>query len=158
MLITKFISTLLSWVRRPRATRLNEIESPELFRTVIDRERFRADGCVSNFALVVFSCPNGDCSTVKKNMQRLLSTIHDRIRCTDYAGWMGEDELGMLIVDCSTKQVKQLVMTLSAEFAATIGPLIYRIESYPDVPSSQIISPSEESDERAPVSSETMPA
>jgi len=156
--ITKFISTILGRLRGKRATRLNEIQSPEQFRTVIDRERSRADRRRSGFSLVVFTCPIDDGTAAGKNRQRFLSTIHNRIRCTDFAGWIGEDKLGMLIVDSSTKQVNQLVSALSKEFRPSLGPLDYQIESYPESPSTQIISVSAELDGRSPSSSETMPA
>jgi hypothetical protein len=106
--ILKFILTLVGCLCGKRATRLNEIQSPEQFRAVIDREMSRADRCRSHFSLVAFKFAPANREQAHSHMQRLLSDIHNRIRCTDYAGWMGEDELGMLIIDCSTEQVNQL--------------------------------------------------
>jgi hypothetical protein len=158
VLILKVISKLIGCLRGDRAMRLNQIQSPEQFRTVVDRERSRADRNRSGFSLVVFTCPADDCAAARKNRQNLLSAIHDRIRSTDYAGWIGEYKLGMLIVDCPAKQVNQLVSALSAEFRPSLGPLDYQIESYPESPTTQIVSLSADVDERSTSSSETMPA
>ena len=71
---------------------------------------------------------------------------------------MGENELGMLVVDCVAEQVIKLATDLQSEFAPIFGSFDYRIENYPDAPSTQIASTSADTDDRSSLSSEVMPA
>ncbi|MHC4480147.1 MAG: hypothetical protein ACYS1C_04150 [Planctomycetota bacterium] len=114
---------------------------PEAFGAAIRRERSRADRTREPFSLVVVATSlNGmrDAAGLRARLtEELAEIVAQRVRCTDVAGWLDRDSLGLILSATFGEDAWNVVEDVQISLARTFGaPLAarmvsYRVHSYP---------------------------
>lgn len=112
-----------------RETLVGSVHSPTQMNVVLQRERARADRTYSGFSLIVVTTTTQSKTDIK--LRRLARIARQRLRCTDEVGWIDRDALGLLLLDCTSKQSHQIARELFEQLPGESDDLLWRIENYP---------------------------
>src|SRR6185295_2749002 len=74
---------------------LRELHSAEELRTILEREKTRADRSNMAFSLVAFT-PR-EASTAQETLVCLAKILKRRLRCTDETSWLNERQIGAVL-------------------------------------------------------------
>ena len=117
-----FLSKLLS-PRRDRKTTaeaLSFYRTSEQLREILDRERARADRSGPGFAVLKFT-PR-DAATSEHTLAALAQILKRRLRCTDDAGWLGPQQVGVLLPCTSADGARSVAHDVCQSFAEMTPP------------------------------------
>ena len=117
------IQAFRKYLRRPMDERLEipGVYPREVFKTLLQRERERANRNAHGFSLVIFDM--GSPTANPTRFRILASTLRKRTRSIDEVGRIGEGRVGVLLPDTSGEGAIRFVSKVSKEFVASYPPL-----------------------------------
>ncbi len=104
------------------------IESPEYFRTILNREIARADRYNKKISLIVFNVNGYDDST---SIQFFINFLSSRVRLSGEAGWFDEKSIGVLLPDTSLDDAWKMAEMIRKEISYTISQPSCKVYMYP---------------------------
>jgi lipopolysaccharide/colanic/teichoic acid biosynthesis glycosyltransferase len=113
---------------RSKKQRLEGIYSTDKFRTILERERARADRTGKEFSFVVFDLENADKDY--STTRHLTSVLSRRLRLTDEVGWFDNELIGVCLAYTSAEGASKFAEDVSQRMNS-VAPLSYKIYSYP---------------------------
>lgn len=118
--------------RRPSVASGPRIKSYEVFHADLEHRQAMAWNQRYNFSFVLFdvqSVTAGQSQT--KEVSRLLV---NRIRSTDEAGWVGDDQLGVILPYTPTSGAARLAEDLQSRVGKNVASLNYTVYTFPSNP------------------------
>lgn len=112
------------------ANSLNGIYSEKEFRTILDRERSRADRNVCGFTLMLFDIKNT--KTNNTSYRRLIKALTSRhLRSTDEVGWFNNESIGVLLYNTTPVGARSFANDFLVETTPLLPTLSFTIYTYP---------------------------
>ena len=131
----------LSRTIHPRFPATLGLNSPDQFRVTLARERARADRAGNGFALVAFSCGQGENGS--ETPVGLVRILVRRLRTTDEFGWLDTGRIGVLLPNTPVPGAKKVARDVVSSFSCPRAAPSWQVYGYPsDGPPSE--SPWEE--------------
>lgn len=87
------------------------LHSKDRFEEILNSERMRADRSGIQFCLVVYTLDSSQHRTCEEFVQR----VHQRMRGTDYAGIMGESEIGIILWDTKDAGARKFAQAIQED-------------------------------------------
>jgi lipopolysaccharide/colanic/teichoic acid biosynthesis glycosyltransferase len=106
------------------------IHSAREFRSILEYERARADRASSQFALIALVI-NAQLEG-KRELQRLVKALRQRIRNTDVLGCLDDHTLGILLPGTDAKGAKIFIVNFEKYYFTEFPPAPFTIYCYPD--------------------------
>jgi lipopolysaccharide/colanic/teichoic acid biosynthesis glycosyltransferase len=111
------------------------LRSIEQLRSILDRERSRADRSGVGFAMLKFT-PREE-ATSEQTLVCLAKILERRLRCTDGTGWLGERQVGVVLSGTSVAGARVVASDICGSFGELAPPQceVYYYPSDPPSPS-----------------------
>jgi GGDEF domain-containing protein len=129
MALSKVPAYFKFFVRARRTKSRLGIHSAEEFRAILENERCRADRNHHEFSLVVFDIGNPNAG--ETHLRCLARVLTNRIRCTDIAGWIDDQNLAVLLPDTSSAGAWRLADNVCKLVGIKIAPPNCTVFNYP---------------------------
>jgi lipopolysaccharide/colanic/teichoic acid biosynthesis glycosyltransferase len=129
------LSKLTHALRRKRGSLpadLAGLHSVEQLRRILECERSRTDRGGTEFAMLKFA-PR-DQVTASETLCHLATILKHRLRCTDAAGWLSEQQIGVVLPCTSSQGAWTLANDVCLRFGE-LAPPRFEVYSYPSDPS-----------------------
>jgi GGDEF domain-containing protein len=106
----------------------NGIHSEEEFRSIIERERARADRTDHQFSLIVLDLGfrEGNHNTNRSLLQKVIS----RMRRIDEIGWYDQNHIGIILPYTSTQGAQKFAESLCSSFSSPMGEYLLNVYTY----------------------------
>jgi GGDEF domain-containing protein len=106
-----------------------EIYSKEEFKSIIEKERARADRNNHKLSLVIFDMGSSD----PKNTDtiQLIEKVWNRIRCTDEVGWYKNQRIGIILSNTSNEGATKLAENICESLYESIPKSVCAVYTYP---------------------------
>lgn len=140
---------MMSWTRflfgnRKSAATTNEeglgrLHSIAELRTILDRERARADRSGSPFSLVTFT-PRDE-ETRRDTQVHLARYLPRRLRCTDDVGWIDEERIGAVLPDTPASGAWKVADDACQSFPEDHAPPVCEVYTYPTDHAENLLAP-----------------
>jgi lipopolysaccharide/colanic/teichoic acid biosynthesis glycosyltransferase len=114
------IVRLFRRTRRSLPTELSELRSVDQLRGILHRERVRADRSGIGFTLLKFV--TRDEATSPETLVCLAKILKRRLRCTDETGWLGEQQIGVVLPGTSVPGARSLANDVCQGFGELAPP------------------------------------
>ncbi|MEX0679225.1 MAG: sugar transferase [Pirellulales bacterium] len=118
MFLSRFVRLFRS--RRPFTAELDELLSVDQLRNILSRERARADRSGLGFVMLKFT-PGAE-ATSQDTLVRLAKILKSRLRCTDEAGWLGEQQVGVVLPGTSVTGARSVANDVCRGFGELTPP------------------------------------
>lgn len=108
------VGTFLGMFRQTKpvsATWKERLHSQERFREILNSERQRADRSGIQFCVVVYALD----SSQQSNCETFIQSVQQRMRGTDYAGLMGNSEVGIILWDTKESGARKFAQAVTDE-------------------------------------------
>ncbi len=129
MWLSRFWARVSQFTRPRRARGLRGIYSVEQFRTILERERARADRNGHQFSMIIFETGNPDQDSPQ--IQRLAQTLVKRIRSGDEAGWFDGHRIAVVLPETSADGAWRLADDICQAITTKTSPPEYTVYTYP---------------------------
>ena len=106
-----------------------ELYSKEEFKSIIEKERARADRDNHELSIVIFDLGASDLKKI--NIIRLIGEIRGRIRFVDETGWYDDQRIGMILPYTSNKGAAKLAEDICEFLDSSIPKPICTVYTYP---------------------------
>jgi len=106
-----------------------ELYSKEEFKSIIEKERARADRDNHELSIVIFNV--GASGPEKINIIPLIEEITGRIRFVDETGWYDDQRIGMILPYTSNKGATKLAENICESLDSSIPKPVYAVYTYP---------------------------
>jgi PleD family two-component response regulator len=106
-----------------------ELYSKEEFKSIIEKERARADRDNHKLSLVIFDMGSSD--SKNNTTVKLIRKIKDRVRCIDETGWYDEQQIGMILPYTSNKGATKLAENICESLDESIPKPVCTVYTYP---------------------------
>ena len=106
-----------------------EIYSKEEFKSIIEKERARADRNNNELSLVIFDLGASDLK--KTNVIPLIGEIRGRIRFVDETGWYDDQRIGTILPYTSNKGATKLAENICESLDSSIPKPVCTVYTYP---------------------------
>ena len=113
-----------------KTSSLRSIHSSEAFRTILERERARAERTGQCFSLVVFGIDKED-GTNEAFLERLGAILGQKIRVCDEVGWYDRTRIGAILPGTSAEGARQFTDVIKERIKEVAPSLTCTIYSYP---------------------------
>jgi lipopolysaccharide/colanic/teichoic acid biosynthesis glycosyltransferase len=117
--------------RHRHDARLDHLYSPENLQELLMRERARVDRRGGSLALITFT-PHGGW-TNQPALWRLAQTLRNRLRLTDFAGWLDDRRLAVVLPITDAKGAWRVADDLMLSLPDNQRKPVCRVYSYPTV-------------------------
>ncbi|MBN1837415.1 MAG: hypothetical protein JW820_16290, partial [Spirochaetales bacterium] len=114
----------------PRRLHDPAIHGVEEFREIIRYERARAGRSGSCYALV--SLELGGLLSKRRDLRRLLRTLHQRIRATDVLGWLDDQTLSVLLPATGLQGGLKFAAAFQKHYGRQDTPLPFTVSCHPE--------------------------
>jgi GGDEF domain-containing protein len=106
----------------------NGIHSEEEFRSIIERERARADRTDHQFSLIVLDLGfhEGNHNTNRRLLQKVIS----RMRRIDEIGWYDQNRIGIILPYTSAQGAQKFAESLCNSFGPPMGECFLNVYTY----------------------------
>jgi lipopolysaccharide/colanic/teichoic acid biosynthesis glycosyltransferase len=118
---------VLNYIRDARIFR--EVHSSQVFASILNRERDRADRTNQEFSMVVFEIGAGNDKS--ESTRHLVTLLTQRIRSTDDIGWLESGNLGVVLPHTSPDGAWKFVDNLRSSYNGKLSPPDCQVYSYP---------------------------
>jgi lipopolysaccharide/colanic/teichoic acid biosynthesis glycosyltransferase len=108
---------------------LTDLPNPADFRTLMDRERGRADRLGQKFSVVAFT-PRAEADATA-DRETLVQILRRRVRLTDDVGWMDAGQLGVILPGTDAAGAWKLADDVCVAFPDHLPPPVCTVYSYP---------------------------
>ena len=106
-----------------------ELYPKEEFKSIIEKERARADRDNHKLSLVIFDM---GLSHPKNNPAvHLIRRIKDRVRCIDETGWYDDQQIGIILPYTSNKGATKLAENICESLDESIPKPVCTVYTYP---------------------------
>lgn len=112
--------------------KMNLYKSVGDFRSIIERERARADRTNQKFTLIIFEVGFNNKYDFSLIME-LFELINTRIRITDEVGWFSVKSIGALLTDTDEEGAYKFIEDLKNKFSSESQFPPYIIYIYPSI-------------------------
>ena len=109
---------------------LGSIHSSDAFRTILDRERARAERTGQFFSLVVFGIVREN-GTDAASLERLGNVLVQKVRVCDEVGWYDGNHIGTILPGTSAEGARQFADIIKERIKDVAPRLTCTIYSYP---------------------------
>jgi lipopolysaccharide/colanic/teichoic acid biosynthesis glycosyltransferase len=106
--------------RRALPKELRELRSVAELRTILDREKARADRSRVGFAMLKF-VPRDEASA-QEVLVRLAKILKRRLRTTDETGWLGDRQVGVVLFGTSVSGARSVANDIRGSFGDLSPP------------------------------------
>jgi PleD family two-component response regulator len=107
---------------------LNSIFSEDEFRSIIERERARADRTDQHFSLIILDLGFPDES--HHATHHILQKVFRRVRRIDEIGWYGQNRIGIILPYTSAQGAQKFAESLCSSFSLTTKECLLNIYTY----------------------------
>jgi lipopolysaccharide/colanic/teichoic acid biosynthesis glycosyltransferase len=129
MMFSKLITFVrrLAWPSSQNA--LQGLLPPDQLRCVLQREPARTDRTGQKFSLLAFT--RRDSETAFCTLDFLVKVLKERLRSTDELGWLGEQQIGVVLPGTPAGGAWQVANDVCLRFPDDLPPPICAVYSYP---------------------------
>lgn len=106
-----------------------ELYSKEEFKSIIEKERARADRNNHELSIVIFDLGASDLK--KTNIIPLIGEIRGRIRFVDETGWYDDQRIGLILPYTSNKGATELAENICESLDESIPKPVCTVYTYP---------------------------
>lgn len=106
-----------------------KLYSKEEFKSIIEKERARADRNNHELSLIIFDLGVSDPN--KTNALHLIEKIRGRIRCLDETGWYDDQRIGTILPYTSNKGAIKLAENICESFCSSAPNPVCTVYTYP---------------------------
>ncbi len=106
-----------------------KVASKEEFKSIIKKERVRADRNNHKLSIVMFDMDASD--PKKKTNGQLIENIRSRIRCIDEVGWYDNQRIGMILPYTSNKGATKLAEYICESIDGSTPKPLCTVYTYP---------------------------
>ena len=106
-----------------------ELYSKEEFKSIIEKERARADRNNHELSLVIFDSGASDLKNT--NIIPFIGKIRGRIRCVDETGWYDDQRIGTILPYTSNKGATKLAENICESLDSSIPKPVCTVYTYP---------------------------
>ena len=106
----------------------NGIHSEEEFRSIIERERARADRTDHQFSLIVLDLGSSDEN--HHTTHHMLQKIFRRVRRIDEIGWYDQNRIGVILPYTSAQGAQKFAESLCNSFNPPMGECFLNVYTY----------------------------
>ena len=106
-----------------------ELYSKEEFKSIIEKERARADRDNHKLSLVIFDMGSSD--SKNNTTVKLIRKIKDRVRWIDETGWYDEQQIGMILPYTSNKGATKLAENICESLDESTPKPVCTVYTYP---------------------------
>ena len=106
-----------------------ELYPKEEFKSIIEKERARADRDNHKLSLVIFDIGSSD--PKNNTIVHLIRRINDRVRCIDEIGWYDDQKIGMILPYTSNKGATKLAENICESLDESIPKPVCTVYTYP---------------------------
>ena len=128
MSVTSFVRQLVQRVADYVSPPGHDLCAPRELERSIHRERSRADRSGGQFAVVSFFPNHG--RSDRRTLLPLVDHLKRRSRSVDELGWTQENQLCLVLADCSPKAASQLAVASCREFSSARLTLAFTLYHY----------------------------
>ena len=113
-----------------RMNPLRNIHSSDVFRTILERERARAERTGQCFSLVVFGIDKEN-GTGDASLERLGTVLGQKVRICDEVGWYDRNRIATILPGTSAEGARQFTDVINERIKEVASSLTCTIYSYP---------------------------
>ena len=129
MWLSRFWARVSQFTRPRRARGLRGIYSVEQFRTILERERARADRNRHQFSMIVFEVSEPEVDSTQ--VQHLARVLTNRIRLSDQAGWFNGHRIAVVLPETSADGAWRLANDICQAITTKTSSPEYTVYTYP---------------------------
>ena len=105
-----------------------KLYSEEEFRSIIERERARADRTDHQFSLIILDLGFPDES--HNTSHPILQKVFRRVRIIDEIGWYGQNRIGIILPYTSAQGAQKFAQSLCNSFSLTTEECLLNVYTY----------------------------